>query len=405
MKVSLSLLAALAPFAIAAPIANEEIAPLLAPRAGSAIPGKYIVKFKNDAVQNIVDRALAFLNRDPDQVFQIGNWRGIAGEISDDIVEILRRLPGVEYIEQDAIVKASWAEEGALQFEKKAYTTQTGAPWGLGRISRKARGSTSYTYDTSAGAGTCVYVIDTGIYAAHSDFEGRATAVANYATGSNTDGNGHGTHCAGTVGGKTYGVAKKTKLLGIRVLGADGSGTNSGVISGINFAVNDYKTRGCSAGAVGSMSLGGGKSTAVNSAVANAVSAGLFMAVAAGNEAQNAANVSPASEPTAFTVGASDSSDRMASFSNYGSVVDIFAPGVSILSTWIGGTTRTNTISGTSMATPHVAGLAAYLLALEGKKTPAALSNRIVALAQTGLISGLPSGTPNRLAFNGNPSG
>lgn len=305
-------------------------------------------------------------------------------------------------------MKASWAEEGSPEMEsiqKKAYTTQTGAPWGLGRTSRRTRGSTSYTYDTSAGANTCVYVIDTGIYTAHSDFEGRAFQVANYASGSNTDGNGHGTHCAGTVGGKTYGVAKKTKLLGVRVLGADGSGTNSGVISGINFAVNDRASRGCSAGAVGSMSLGGGKSTAVNSAVANAVSAGLFMAVAAGNENQNAANVSPASEPTAFTVGATDSSDRKASFSNYGSVVDVHAPGVSILSTWIGGTTRTNTISGTSMATPHVAGLAAYLLALEGSRTPAALGNRIISLATTDAITGLVSGTPNRLIFNGNPSG
>lgn len=182
-------------------------------------------------------------------------------------------------------------------------------------------------------------------------------------------------------------------------------GSNSGVIAGINYVANDSKTRaGCTAGVVGSMSLGGAKSTAVNSAVANAVSAGVFMAVAAGNEAQNAANVSPASEATAFTVAASDSSDVFASFSNYGSIVDIIAPGVSILSTWLNG--GTNTISGTSMATPHVAGLAAYLLGFEGKKTPAALGARIQTLSTKNKITGIPgTGTPNYLAFNGNPSG
>lgn len=183
-------------------------------------------------------------------------------------------------------------------------------------------------------------MIDTGIYTAHPEFEGRATFLANYAgDGSNTDGNGHGTHVAGTIGSKTYGVAKKTKLYAVKVLDASGSGTNSGVIAGINFAANDQKTRSCPNGAVGNMSLGGSKSTAVNSAAANAVTAGLFLAVAAGNDGANAANSSPASEPTVFTVGATDSSDNLASFSNYGSVVDILAPGVSILSTWNNGGT------------------------------------------------------------------
>jgi subtilisin family serine protease len=181
-------------------------------------------------------------------------------------------------------------------------------------------------------------------------------------------------------------------------------GSNSGVIAGINYVANDAKTRsGCSGGFVGSMSLGGSKSTAVNSAVANAVKGGVFMAIAAGNEAQDASNTSPASEPTAFTVGASDSSDNFASFSNYGTAVDIIAPGVSILSTWNNG--GTNTISGTSMATPHVAGLAAYILAFEGKISPAALASRLQALALKYKIKGDLGGTPNYLAFNGNPSG
>ncbi|KAF2744710.1 oryzin precursor [Sporormia fimetaria CBS 119925] len=397
MRFELATLAALLPLALSAPVASP--APVILPRDGIAIPGKYIVKLKNEALEDLVELALKRLAKGPEAKFGFGNFKGFSAEMDDKIVDFIRKLPFVEYIEQDAYVTASFMEEEGMQ--KKAITTQTGAPWGLGRISNRARGSTTYRYDTTAGAGTCVYVIDTGIYAAHSDFEGRAQQLVNYASGSNTDGNGHGTHCAGTVGGKTYGVAKKASLLGIKVLGADGSGTNSGVISGIQYAVSDSRTRNCPNGAVGSMSLGGGKSTAVNSAVANAVAGGLFMAVAAGNENQNAANVSPASEPTVFTVGATDSSDRKASFSNYGAVVDIHAPGVSILSTWIGGTTRTNTISGTSMATPHVAGLAAYILGLEGKRTPSALGSRLIALAQTNVITGLVSGTPNRLAFNG----
>ncbi|KAF2626159.1 oryzin precursor [Macroventuria anomochaeta] len=379
-------------------------APVLQPRAGTPIPGKYIVKLKNQNLQVLIEDALKLLKKDPAHVYQFGNFGGFAAEMSDDIVKLLQNFPGVDYIEQDAVVKANLGE--IENIEKRAYVTQSSATWGLGRISHQNTGSTSYTYDSTAGANTCVYIIDTGISTTHAEFEGRATFLANYAgDGSNTDGNGHGTHCAGTVGSKTYGVAKKAKLFAVKVLDASGSGTNSGVIAGINYVANDSKSRaGCTAGVVGSMSLGGSKSTAVNTAVANAVTAGVFMAVAAGNEAQDAANVSPASEATAFTVGASDSSDKFASFSNYGSVVDIIAPGVSILSTWLNG--GTNTISGTSMATPHVAGLAAYILGFEGKKTPAALATRLQTLALKNKISGLPTtATKNYLAFNGNPSG
>jgi subtilisin family serine protease len=377
-------------------------APVIQPRAGSPIPGKFIVKFKNDVVTtSLFDDALGKLEKAPEHTFSFGNFKGFSGEISDEILAVLKTLPTVEYIEQDAIVKANLGEFDNV--EKRAYVTQSSAPWGIARMSHANRGSSSYVYDDSAGTGTCAYVIDTGIYTSHSEFEGRATFLANYAgDGQNSDGNGHGTHVAGTIGSKTYGVAKKTRLYAVKVLDAEGSGTNSGVIAGINFVANDAKTRSCPNGAVANMSLGGNKSTAVNSAAANAVTAGVFMAVAAGNEGANAANYSPASEPTVFTVGATDSTDRIASFSNYGSVVDILAPGVSILSTWTNG--RTNSISGTSMASPHIAGLGAYLLALEGKKTPSALSSRIQSLATKNKITGLPSGTVNYLAFNGNPS-
>ncbi|KAJ4359577.1 uncharacterized protein N0V89_000132 [Didymosphaeria variabile] len=376
-------------------------APVVTPLSGQVIPGRYIVKFKNsDIAASAVNAALALLPKAPAHTYSLSNFKGFAGELSDVMVKVIAALPNVEYIEQDAIVKATvWEEDVAL--DKKALTTQTSATWGLGRISHVNKGSTSYIYDTTAGSGTCAYVIDTGIYTSHPEFEGRATFLANYAgDGSNTDGNGHGTHVAGTIGSKTYGVAKKTNLYAVKVLDSSGSGTNSGVIAGINFVASDVRTRSCPNGAVANMSLGGSKSTAVNSAAAGVVSAGVFMAVAAGNEAQAAANVSPASEPTVFTVGATDSSDAFASFSNYGSTVDANAPGVSILSTWLNG--GTNTISGTSMASPHVAGLGAYLLALEGKVTPAALTSRITSLSNKNKITGIPSGTPNYLIYNGN---
>lgn len=218
-------------------------------------------------------------------------------------------------------------------------TSQTAASWGLGRISHNARVLTPYVYDTSAGSGVCAYVIDTGILTTHSQFGGRATFLANYADSSNTDGNGHGTHVAGTIGGSTYGVSKQVTLYAVKVLDASGSGTNSGVISGINYVATDAPKRSCSS--VANMSLGGSKSTAVNSAAAALVRAGVFLAVAAGNSGANAANYSPASETTACTVGATTSSDALASYSNYGSVVDILAPGSSIVSSYIGSTSAT----------------------------------------------------------------
>jgi len=376
-------------------------APVVTPRAGQIIPGKYIVKFKDAEVTTAVESAIGLLEKAPAHVYGFGKFKGFAAEMNDAMVKKIAALPNVEYVEKDAVVTA-WLDEDSL--EKKTYVTQGSSTWGLGRISHVNRGTSSYTYDDSAGANTCSYVIDTGIYTSHPEFEGRATFLANYAgDGSNTDGNGHGTHVAGTIGSKTYGVAKKTKLYAVKVLDASGSGTNSGVIAGMNFVASDSKTRSCPNGAVANMSLGGSKSTAVNSAAASMVSAGVFLAVAAGNDGANAANYSPASEASACTVCATDSSDTFASFSNYGSVVDVCAPGVSILSTWNNG--GTNSISGTSMATPHVAGLGAYLLALEGKMTPAALCSRIQTLSNKNKISGVPSGTKNYLAFNGNPSG
>ncbi|KAK3358736.1 alkaline protease-like protein [Lasiosphaeria hispida] len=389
-----ALLAALLPLALAAPAPIDARAPIIAPRGAEIIPGKYIVKLKDGASDAALNNAIGKVTTAKvDHVYKSGKFRGFASKIDAANLEAIQALTDVEYIEQESVYKIN------------TYVSQASAPWGLGRISFHAKGSTSYRYDDSAGAGTCSYVIDTGIYTAHAQFGGRATWLANYADSSNTDGNGHGTHVAGTIGSTLYGVAKNTKLYAVKVLDADGSGTTSGVIAGINFVATDAQTRSCPNGTVANMSLGGGLSTTINSAAKALVSSGVFLAVAAGNDNANAANYSPASEPTACTVGATTSADAKASYSNFGALVDIFAPGTSILSTWIGSTSATNTISGTSMASPHIAGLGAYLLTLTGKKTPAALCAYIQSIATNGVITGLASGTTNKLAFNGNPTG
>ncbi|UPX16291.1 uncharacterized protein EKO05_0006700 [Ascochyta rabiei] len=385
---------------VSAPVPVAEPAPLLEARDGTAITGKYIVKMKDGGLIDTTQIALALLKKDASQVFNFGKFQGFAAEMSDSVLNVMRRLPSFDYVERDAVFQASWVNEDVdVDVEKRAAVTQNTAPWGLGRISNVNPGNSSYTYDNSAGANTCSYIIDTGIYTAHPDFEGRAMFLANFADdGSNSDGNGHGTHVAGTVGSKTYGVAKKTKLYAIKVLSDSGAGSISGVMAGIAFATNDAKSRGCAKGAVANLSLAGSKSAVLNTAVARAVAAGLFVAVGAGNAGTDASNTSPASEATAFTAGATDSSDNFASFSNYGSVVDGLAPGVLILSTSNTGGTQVK--SGTSMATPHVAGLAAYLLSLEGKMTPSALAARIQALSQKNKIIGVPSGTNNYLISN-----
>lgn len=377
-----SLLVALLPAAFAAP--------LLIPRDSKLIADKFIVKLRPEASKADLEEAKALLAKTPDYDYEFGGFNGFAGSISPSTVSKLQALDAVEWISQDAEVHTQdW------QFD-------SGAPWGLGRISHVDRGNTTYVYDSSSGEGTCSYIIDTGIFVDHPEFEGRAEWLENFTgDGQDSDGNGHGTHVAGTVGSVTYGVAKKTKLYAVKVLDAGGSGTFAGVIAGINFAAQDQQTRDCPRGSVANMSLGGGRNTAVNEAVAAGVAAGLFFSVAAGNNNRDATNYSPASEPTAFTVGATDVNDAKASFSNYGAGVDVYAPGVAVLSTWNNG--GTNSISGTSMAAPHVAGLAAYLLGFEADLTTDTVGPRIVELSSQGKITGLPSGTPNLLAFNNAP--
>jgi len=377
-----STLLALIPFAAAAPSVHQRRAPVIVPRGGNHIDGKYIVRFKKDTISTAVDSAISSISADADYTYSRG-FNGFAASVTEDELENLRNNPMVDYIEQDAIITIS--------------ATQKDAPWGLARISSKEPGGTTYTYDDTAGEGTCSYVVDTGIDVKHEEFEGRAEFLENYTQDPDGDGQGHGTHVAGTIGSKTYGVAKKTKLFGVKVLGDDGSGTNSGVIKGMEFVAEDApKRKGCEKGSVANMSLGGGFSQAVNDAAAAIVDAGVFLAVAAGNEAADAKTSSPASEPKACTVGASGENDEIADFSNFGKGVDVFAPGVGIESTVPGG--KTDSLDGTSMASPHVAGLGAYLLGNGGKAE--GLCDTI-AKGAIEVITGAPNGTTTLLINNG----
>lgn len=279
---------------------------------------------------------------------------------------------------------------------------QSDAPWGLSRVSQKQLPTDlkSYQYPKSAGKGVDVYVIDTGINTKHVEFQGRAYWGATIPFHDlDIDGNGHGTHCAGTIAGKTYGIAKKAHVIAVKVLRTSGFGTNSDVLKGVEWAVA-AAGRGAKKGrrSVANMSLGGGFSQALNDAVDQAVAKGMLFAVAAGNDNEDACQYSPAASKSAITVGASDIHDAMAFFSNHGKCVDVFAPGMDILSAWIGSRTATNTISGTSMASPHVAGVLALFADLYGATADATTIHKMV-LSDAGqaLLKDLPIGSPNLL--------
>jgi serine protease len=291
--------------------------------------------------------------------------------------------PRVAFIEEDAVVHAD--------------ATQSGATWGIDRIDQRSLPlSGTYTYDYT-GSGVRAYVIDTGILSSHSEFGGRV--LAGYTAISDgrgtTDCNGHGTHVSGTIAGATYGVAKSARPVPVRVLGCDGSGTNSGVIAGIDW-VRTHAVK----PAVANMSLGGGASSAVDSAVNALSSSGVPVVVAAGNDNANACNYSPARASGAITIGATTSSDYRASYSNYGGCLDLFAPGSSIRSAWYTSTTATNTISGTSMASPHVAGAVALYLQRVPSATPSQVRSWLTTNGSTGKVISAGSSSPNILLYS-----
>jgi len=349
-------------------------APLLMAEAGRGIEGEYIIKLKDGADSRSV---AAVAGVSPRIVYQ-AVLNGFAATLNQGQLTALRNNPNVEYIEQDQLVEQD--------------TTQSGATWGIDRIDQKTLPlNGTYTY-TRTGSTVYAYIIDTGIDSDHPQFGTRAQNVFDSVGGNGEDCNGHGTHVAGTVGGTTYGVAKAVKLRGVRVLNCSGSGTSSGVIAGIDYVrLNHIKP------AVANMSLGGGASTSMNTAVTNLANAGVFVAVAAGNSNANACNYSPAGATAVTTVAASTNTDARASYSNYGSCVDLYAPGSSITSAWYGGGTAT--ISGTSMASPHVAGTAALYKHTYGDASQSTINSWLVNNASANVITGNVSGTPNRLLY------
>ncbi|KAM0266885.1 hypothetical protein ACHAPA_006454 [Fusarium lateritium] len=385
----LSILSATVLIAGSAAASVQKRAPLIT-RDETGIDGKYIVMMKPASSVKTTARvksAAKSVDVEPDMVFD--KLGGFSATLSDKEVDDLRNDPNVAYIEQDSTARI--------------LATQKQAPWGLARLSSKTPGATRYSYDSTAGEGTCAYVLDTGIDTVHPDFEGRAEFIATYVDDIWFDDHGHGTHCAGTIGSKTYGVAKKTKLYGIKLFNSTGEGiARSSIIAGMDRVLHDAPNRDCPNGVVVSMSFGETPSQGINDAAKALVDAGFFAAAAAGNGDDNGKPIdaslhSPASEPSICTIGATTKDDTVASFSNFGSVVDLYAPGVAVLSTWPGNITRS--ISGTSMATPHVAGLAAYFL---GRGKPAAgLCEYLQSIALKDVIKGVPQGTKNLLAQNG----
>ncbi|MDO7435769.1 S8 family peptidase [Acinetobacter nosocomialis] len=297
-------------------------------------------------------------------------------------IEAMKKNPQVLSVENDTVVNID-------------ATTQTNADWGLDRIDQKALPlNSTYSY-SQTGTGTTAYIVDTGILSTHQEFSGRVLSGYTAISDGNgtTDCNGHGTHVAGTVGGTTYGVAKNVKLVPVRILGCDGSGASSNVIAGL-----DWILKNGSKPAVVNMSLGGAASSSLDSAAENLYNNGYVMVVAAGNSNTDACTSSPARTSNAITVAATDNTDTRASYSNYGSCVDIFAPGSQINSSWIGSNTATKVLNGTSMATPHVAGVVAELLQSTPTATPQTITSNLLNQATSDVVKN-PSGSPNRLLY------
>ncbi|WP_459661385.1 S8 family peptidase [Acinetobacter calcoaceticus] len=366
---------------------NTTISLLDSSQAKGIIKNQYIVILNKDAgpsidfAQNIAKQHGAKVLQSYDTVL-----KGFAIYLPDTaataFVEAMKKNPQVLSIENDTVMKID-------------ATTQSNPDWGLDRIDQKALPlNSAYSY-LQTGTGTTAYIVDTGILSSHQQFSGRVLSGYTAISDGNgtTDCNGHGTHVAGTVGGSTYGVAKNVNLVPIRILGCDGSGASSNVIAGLDWILKNGKKP-----AVVNMSLGGDASTSLDSAVENLFNNGYVMVVAAGNSNTDACSASPARVSKALTVAATDSTDTRASYSNYGSCVDIFAPGSQINSSWIGSNTATKVLNGTSMATPHVAGVVAEMLQSTPTATPQTISTNLLNQASTNVVKN-PSGSPNRLLY------
>lgn len=375
--------AALAATALAA--GAQPASPHAAERFSSApIPSRYIVVFHGSVADPAAEAAALARSEGGQLHFTYTRaLKGFAATLPDAAVARLRSNPSVAFVEQDQSVSLQQQESQAT--------------WGLDRIDQVDLPLDTIYFYGATGLNVTAFIIDTGIRADHVEFTGRVlpgyTAV-NDGNGT-SDCNGHGTHVSGTVGGTTWGVAKQVALVPVRVLDCRGSGSFSGVIAGVDWvAANSLRP------AVANMSLGGGFSSSINAAVAGAVTSGVTMVVAAGNSSADACNYSPASEPSALTVGATTSSDARASYSNFGPCLDLFAPGSSITSAWNTSSTATNTISGTSMATPHVTGAAALVLQGSPGSSPAAVGSFLTGHATPNHVVSAGTGSPNLLLYS-----
>jgi serine protease len=387
MKMQLAVLSVM--IAAALPASAAELRSVEEP-----IKGQYIVVLKDDGDSTIrtksgvdamsiaADMAAAY-GLDVERVYEHALKGFVITNAGEKVLEKVLWDDRVAFVEQDGMAYLN--------------PTQSGATWGLDRVDQRNRPlNGTYIYNTTA-TNVRAYIIDSGVRASHSQFGGRVSGGASYINdgrGTN-DCNGHGTHVAGTVAGSTHGVAKGARIIPIRVFGCTGGSSNSTIIAGIDWVrANHIKP------AVANMSLGGGASSATDTATNNLINAGVTVVVAAGNSNANACNFSPARVANAITVGSTTSTDARSSFSNFGSCVNIFGPGSSITSAWSTSNTAVNTISGTSMASPHVAGVAALYLAGSPSASPATVRSNIYSRATLNVLTGLGSGSPNRMLYS-----